>query len=91
LVSSGSVPVPCALPERLLALAEVLAGTGADGMAVAAIAAAMYVAPSSVAKYVQRLNRAVSGALGTDAKLVTACRSHGGSGYVLADRSASTG
>jgi hypothetical protein len=92
LVSFGGTPVPCAVPERVLALAAILAGAGPGAMTVADIATAMYVAPSSVAKYVQRLNRAVSDALGgADAKLVVACRTPGGSGYALADRSASTG
>jgi hypothetical protein len=93
LVSAGDLPaVTCAVPERLLTLAAMLDDAGPDGMTVAEIAAAMYVAPSSVAKYVQRLNQVVADSYeGMTVKVVIACRTSRGSGYVLADRSASRG
>lgn len=88
-VSADGIPVQCAVPRRLAELAALLM---ASELSVAEIAAAMFVAPSSVAKYVQRLNEAVTGALGgRNVKLVTACRTPRGAGYRMADRAASTG
>jgi len=93
LVCAGDLPaVSCPVPERLLTLAVMLDTAGPSGMTAAEIAAAMYVAPSSVAKYVQRLNKVVADAYGgMTVKVVIACQTSRGSGYVLADRSASTG
>ena len=49
------------------------------------IAAALHVSPSSVAKYVQRLNQAVSGAFGgAGIRLVVPWPPGRGSGYMLA-------
>jgi hypothetical protein len=84
-------PVSFPLPERLMMLAVLLDGAGPGGIAVAEIAASMYVAPSSVAKYIQRLNHAAAEAVGSPAKLAVACHTPKGTGYVLAVRSAATG
>jgi hypothetical protein len=82
-VSTDETSVACTVPERLLALALLL-HDAAEGRAVAEIAASLHVAPSSVAKYVQRLNRAVAAAFGgATIKLVVACATAQGSGYAL--------
>jgi hypothetical protein len=76
--------VACAVSQRLFDLA-VLLHHAADGLAVTEIAAALFVAPSSVAKYVQRLNAAISeGFGGIPVKLVAASPTGNGSGYALA-------
>jgi hypothetical protein len=91
-VSAGGTPVACVLPDRLLTLASILDEAGPGGMALTEIAAALYLAPSSVAKYVQRLNQVVTAAFGgADVKVVIACQTPRGSGYTLAARSASAG
>jgi hypothetical protein len=82
-VSTDETSVACTVSERLLALA-ILLHDAAEGRAVAEIAAALHVAPSSVAKYVQRLNLAVTAAFGgATIKLVAACATARGSGYAL--------
>ncbi|MGX2995304.1 hypothetical protein JNUCC64_13575 [Streptomyces sp. JNUCC 64] len=76
--------VPCALSARLLDLAKTLYHAGESGLTVDHIARALYVAPSSVPKYVQRLNHAVTVSLGgTPARLVVASAVAGASGYRL--------
>lgn len=83
-VSSQETSVACVVSQRLFDLA-VLLHHAADGLAVTEIAAALFVAPSSVAKYVQRLNAAISeGFGGIPVKLVAASHSSNGSGYALA-------
>jgi DNA-binding IscR family transcriptional regulator len=64
----------------------------ATRLAVSEIAAALHVSPSSVAKYVQRLNQAVSGAFGgAGVRLVVPWAPGRGSGYALAVPASSTG
>jgi hypothetical protein len=70
--------------ERLFALALLL-HEAADGRSVAEIASALHVAPSSVPKYIQRLNRAVADAFGgAEIKVAMSCSTTRGSGYALA-------
>ncbi|MFD7509380.1 hypothetical protein ACFV5N_08565 [Streptomyces sp. NPDC059853] len=89
--------VECTLPERLFDLVRVLHDASAEGASTGQIARALYLAPSSVPKYVQRLNQAVAAALGgAPAKAVVACTVAGEGGYRLAGedgcaRSATTG
>ena len=90
-VSTREMSVTCPLPERLFAVAVALHGA-AGGLAVSEIAAALHVSPSSVAKYVQRLNQAVSGAFGgAGVRLVVPWPPGRGSGYALAVPAAATG
>lgn len=84
-LTTGETTVTCVLPERLFTLVRLLDQAGPAGRSVADIAGALYVAPSSVAKYVQRLNRYVTEAHdGTAARLVVASRTEQGSSYALA-------
>ncbi|MGH8884930.1 MAG: hypothetical protein ACRDYX_07110 [Egibacteraceae bacterium] len=82
-LAAGGTTVICELPERLFMLAQLLATRPI--LTVAETAAALHVAESSVAKYVQRLNRAVAEACdGASARLIMACKTPYGSGYKLA-------
>jgi hypothetical protein len=73
----------CPVPERLFELA-VLLQQAPHGLGVAEIAAALHVAASSVPKYVQRLNQAVSEAFGgPNVRLAVPCQTGRGSGYAL--------
>jgi hypothetical protein len=90
-IRAGDHPVVCPLPQQLIRLVRVLADAGSRGIPAAEIAGALFVAPSSVAKYVQRLNHAVAKAAGTRARLVAACKTDGRSGYVLAAVASGTG
>ncbi|MGW0884489.1 hypothetical protein [Streptomyces sp. NPDC002671] len=84
-------PVVCALSERLFDLAKVVHDGPDVGLSTEEIAQALFVAPSSVPKYVQRLNQAVSAALGgAPARLLHALTVNGASGYAWA-RSEATG
>ncbi|MFF3754605.1 hypothetical protein ACFYYH_29860 [Streptomyces sp. NPDC002018] len=86
---SGTV-VTCTLSERLFALVRLLVQEPDYSMTVAEIARALYVAPSSVPKYVQRLNRAVSEAFdGAPTRLIAARTVNECSGYGLTSRQAS--
>lgn len=83
-VSTRERSVTCPLPERLFEVALALR-RAPGGLSVSEIAAEMHVAPSSVAKYVQRLNQAVSGAFGgAGIRLVVPWPPGRGSGYALA-------
>lgn len=82
-LATGETTVICELSERLFMLAQLLATRPI--LTVSEIAAALQVAESSVAKYVQRLNRAVAEACdGVSARLIMACKTPYGSGYRLA-------
>ncbi|MDT0320074.1 prenyltransferase/squalene oxidase repeat-containing protein [Streptomyces millisiae] len=84
-------PVACELSERLFDLAKAVHDGPSEGMPTEQIAQALFVAPSSVPKYVQRLNQAVSTALGgAPARLLLASTANGVSGYAWA-RSKVTG
>ncbi|MEU4895987.1 hypothetical protein AB0B12_24935 [Streptomyces sp. NPDC044780] len=84
-------PVVCELSERLFDLAKVVHDGPGEGMSTEQIAQALFVAPSSVPKYVQRLNQAVSAALGgAPVRLLLAGTANGVSGYAWA-RSTATG
>lgn len=84
-------PVACELSERLFDLAKVVHDGPGEGMPTEQIAQVLFVAPSSVPKYVQRLNQAVSAALGgAPARLLSASTVNGASGYTWA-RSEATG
>ncbi|MEV0036804.1 hypothetical protein [Streptomyces sp. NPDC050804] len=95
---NGTV-VTCNLSERLFALVRLFVREPSYAVTVEEIARALYVAPSSVPKYVQRLNQAVSEAFGgAPTRLIAARTVNGSSGYGLtsrrtaqAARSASTG
>ncbi|MFD7223647.1 hypothetical protein [Streptomyces sp. NPDC056730] len=77
----------CDLPERLFDVVKVAYDAPAAGMSTERIAAKLYVAPSSVPKYVQRLNQVVSAAFGgAPARLLLASTVDGASGYRLAGR-----
>jgi hypothetical protein len=77
--------VSCTVSERLFALAQLLEAAGPQGRAGGDIAATLHVAPSSVAKYVQRLNQAVATAFGgVGVRLAEPCMTARGSGYTLA-------
>ncbi|MFC9650670.1 hypothetical protein [Streptomyces sp. NPDC056937] len=79
--------VACDLPERLFDVVKVAYDAPAAGMSTERIAAKLYVAPSSVPKYVQRLNQVVSAAFGgAPARLLLASTVDGASGYRLAGR-----
>jgi hypothetical protein len=83
--SEGSVA--CELSERLFDVVKVVYDAPEAGMSTERLAAQLYVAPSSVPKYVQRLNHAVSTAFGgASARLLLASTVDGASGYRLAGR-----
>lgn len=78
-------PVECVLSERLFDLVKAVHDGPGEGLSTEAIASALFVAPSSVPKYVQRLNQAVSSAFGgVPVRLLMACTVGGASGYRLA-------
>lgn len=77
-------PVACELSERLFDLAKLVHDGPGEGMSTEQIAQALFVAPSSVPKYVQRLNRTVSAALGAPARLLLAGTVNGAGGYAWA-------
>lgn len=82
-VLAADSEVACPVPERLFELAVLLHGAP-GGMRMAEIAAGLHVAASSVPKYVQRLNRAISeGFSGADVRLVVRCQMGPGTGYAL--------
>ncbi|MEV3870844.1 hypothetical protein [Streptomyces sp. NPDC049906] len=84
-------PVACKLSDRLFDLAKVVHDGPGEGMPTEQIAHILYVAPSSVPKYVQRLNQAVSAALGgAPARLLLARTVNGTGGYTWA-RAEATG
>ncbi|AIA06691.1 hypothetical protein DC74_6252 [Streptomyces noursei] len=90
-IRDSAGPVTCELSERLFDLAKVVHDGPGEGLATKQIAQALFVAPSSVAKYVQRLNKAVSAALGgAPVRLLLASTVNGASGYAWA-RSEETG
>jgi hypothetical protein len=79
--------VACELSERLFDLVKVLYEAPEHRLATERIAGTLYVAPSSVPKYVQRLNQAISAAFGgAPARLLVAATVDGSSGYRLAGR-----
>ncbi|MFF9074607.1 hypothetical protein ACF1A9_20225 [Streptomyces sp. NPDC014872] len=79
--------VACELSERLFDVVKVVYHAPEAGMSTDRIAAKLYVAPSSVPKYVQRLNRAVSAVFGgAPARLLLASTVDGAGGYRLAGR-----
>jgi len=79
--------VRCELSERLFDLAKAVHDAGSAGLPTERIARTLYVAPSSVPKYVQRLNRAVATALGgAPVRLLLASTVDGVSGYRFARR-----
>ena len=83
-VSTREASAACPLPGRLFAIVVAL-HRAPGGLAVSEIAAVLHVAPSSVAKYVQRLNQAVSAAFGgAGVRLVVPWPPGKGSGYALA-------
>jgi hypothetical protein len=83
-VSTRERSATCQLPERLFAVAAAL-HRAPGGLPVSELAAVLHVAPSSVAKYVQRLNQAVSGAFGgAGVRLAVPWSPGRGSGYALA-------
>ncbi|MCE3035994.1 hypothetical protein [Streptomyces sp. CMSTAAHL-2] len=84
-------PVRCELSQRLFDLAKAVHDGPGEGLPTERIARALFVAPSSVPKYVQRLNQAVSAALGgAPARLLYAVNVSGVGGYAWA-RSEATG
>jgi hypothetical protein len=90
-VSTRDAVATFPLPERLFEAAALL-HQAPDGLAVSEIAAALHVSPSSVAKYVQRLNQAASGAFGgAGVRLVVPWPPGRGSGYALAVSAGGTG
>jgi hypothetical protein len=79
--------VVCELSERLFDLVKLVYDAPGKGLSTEHLAQRMYVAPSSVPKYVQRLNQAVSAAFGgAPARLLMARTAEGGSGYRMAGR-----
>ncbi|MEV6418123.1 hypothetical protein [Streptomyces sp. NPDC051662] len=79
--------VVCELSERLFDLVKVMHNAPEGGLVTEQIAGTLYVAPSSVPKYAQRLNQAVSAAFGgAPARLLLACQVDGAGGYRLAGR-----
>ncbi|WP_433228251.1 hypothetical protein [Actinomadura formosensis] len=94
-VSTADSSAACMVSQRLFDLA-VLLHHAPGGLAVAQIASALHVAPSSVPKYVQRLNTAIAeGFGGAPVKLVVPRQLTGGdgqvSGYALAARADAAG
>lgn len=83
----GSEGVVCELSQRLFDLVKVLYDAPERCLSTEQIAGALYVAPSSVPKYVQRLNQAVSAASGgAPARLLRAGPVGDTGGYRLAGR-----
>ncbi|MVO86673.1 hypothetical protein GPA10_18395 [Streptomyces sp. p1417] len=83
--SEGSVA--CELSDRLFDVVKAVHGAPEGRLTTERIAAALFVAPSSVPKYVQRINQAVSAAFGgAPARLLVACTVDGVGGYRLAGR-----
>ncbi|GAB2875148.1 prenyltransferase/squalene oxidase repeat-containing protein [Streptomyces mayteni] len=83
--SEGSVR--CELSERLFDVVKAVHDAPEAALSTERIAATLCVAPSSVPKYVQRLNQAVSAAFGgAPARLLLASTVDGASGYRLAGR-----
>lgn len=81
------VPVKCELSPRLFDLVKVVHDGPGPGLSTGQIAKALFVAPSSVPKYVQRLNQAVSTAFGgASVRLLLASSAGEVSGYRLAGR-----
>lgn len=79
------VPVTCELSQRLFDLVKVVHDSPGAGLSTGQIAQALFVAPSSVPKYVQRLNQAVSTAFGdAPVRLLLAGSANGAGGYRLA-------
>jgi hypothetical protein len=79
--------VACELSARLFDLVKVLYDVPDGCLSTEQIARALYVAPSSVPKYVQRLNQAVSAAFGgAPARLLLAGTVGDSGGYRLAGR-----
>ncbi|MFF7192369.1 hypothetical protein ACFZAM_01415 [Streptomyces sp. NPDC008079] len=79
--------VVCGLSNRLFDLVQIVHDAPGQGLTTERIAGRLYVAPSSVPKYVQRLNRAVSAAFGgAPARLLLPGKVGGASGYRLAGR-----
>ncbi|MDT0323158.1 prenyltransferase/squalene oxidase repeat-containing protein [Streptomyces millisiae] len=75
----------CELTARLFDLVKAIFDAPANGLTTERIAATLYVAPSSVPKYVQRLNQAVSTAFGgAPARLLLAATVDELGGYRLA-------
>ncbi|MFC5188014.1 hypothetical protein ACFPM5_42180 [Actinomadura harenae] len=84
LVSTTEESVACTVSGRLFDLA-VLLHRAPHGLTTQAIGRALGVAPSSIPKYVQRLNAAITDGLGgAPIRLITACQTTHGSGYALA-------
>jgi hypothetical protein len=80
-------PVRCELSQRLFDLLKVVYEGPDAGLSTGRIAQTLFVAPSSVPKYVQRLNQAVSMAFGGAAvRLLLTSPLDGTSGYRLAGR-----
>ncbi|WP_327688633.1 hypothetical protein OHU45_15795 [Streptomyces tubercidicus] len=79
--------VECVLSERLFDLVKVVYDAPEAWLSTERIAGTLYVAPSSVPKYVQRLNQAVSAAFGgAPVRLLLAGTVDGAGGYRLAGR-----
>lgn len=75
------------LSERLFDLLKITYDAPEGGLTTEQIAGTLYVAPSSVPKYVQRVNQAVTAAFGgAPARLLLASTVNGASGYHLAGR-----
>ncbi|MCP2336439.1 hypothetical protein [Actinomadura rupiterrae] len=83
-VSTTEAAVTCTLTRRLFDLAVLLHHHPA-GLTVRRLAALMHVAPSSIPKYVQRINAAISREFnGAPVRLIVTCQTPEGSGYQLA-------
>lgn len=86
-VRNSEGQVVCELSERLFDLVKVLYDAPKNGLSTEQIAGTLYVAPSSVPKYVQRLNRAISAAFSdAPARLLLASTVDGAGGYRLVGR-----
>ncbi|BDH15365.1 hypothetical protein HOK021_65440 [Streptomyces hygroscopicus] len=84
---SSEARVECELSERLYDLVKVVYDAPEGRLSTERIAGTLYVAPSSVPKYVQRLNKAVSAAFGgAPVRLLLASSVDGTGGYRLAGR-----
>ncbi|WP_405645134.1 hypothetical protein [Streptomyces uncialis] len=80
-------PVACVLSERLFDLVRTVYAAPGGTMATGEIAQSLFVARSSVPKYVQRVNAAVSAAIGgAPARLLLPHPIGGAAGYRLAGR-----